>query len=133
MDNLNLGLLVDWPNPGFLLASIPFRLERAVGMNKQFFSSEVQRMVEELLRAHPILRDDHSRLLANVWHRECKRDGLSEKEVLALLAAHKISAAETVSRWSRKLQEDIPALRGKNWLKRTRNRQQDVKQELGYE
>ena len=77
--------------------------------------------VQELLEKHPSLRDDHSRLVVNVWYKELKTFGVditSEvKEVLNLITRN-LTSSETITRTSRLLQETVPELQGRDWNKR---------------
>ena len=77
--------------------------------------------VQELLEKHPSLRDDHPRLVVNVWYRELKTHGInitSEiKDVLTLITKN-LTSSETITRTSRLLQETVPELQGRQWKKR---------------
>ena len=77
--------------------------------------------VQELLEKHPSLRDDHSRLVVNIWYKELKTFGIditSEvKEVLNLITRN-LTSSETITRTSRLLQETVPELQGRDWKKR---------------
>ena len=77
--------------------------------------------VQELLEKHPSLRDDHSRLVVNIWYKELKTFGVeitSEvKEVLNLITRN-LTSSETITRTSRLLQETVPELQGRDWKKR---------------
>ena len=70
--------------------------------------------VQELLEKHPSLRDDHPRLVVNIWYKELKTHGInitSEiKDVLTLITRN-LTSSETITRTSRLLQETIPELR----------------------
>ena len=77
--------------------------------------------VQELLVKHPSLRDDHARLVVNIWYKELKTFGVditSEvKEVLNLITRN-LTSSETITRTSRLLQETVPELQGRDWKKR---------------
>ena len=77
--------------------------------------------VQELLEKHPSLRDDHPRLVVNVWYKELKTHGInitSEiKDVLTLITRN-LTSSETITRTSRLLQETVPELQGRQWKKR---------------
>ena len=77
--------------------------------------------VQELLEKHPSLRDDHPRLVVNIWYKELKTHGInitSEiKDVLTLITRN-LTSSETITRTSRLLQETIPELQGRQWKKR---------------
>jgi len=82
---------------------------------------QARNQVQELLIKHPSLRDDHSRLVVNVWYKELKTFGVditSEvKEVLNLITRN-LTSSETITRTSRLLQETVPELQGRDWKKR---------------
>ena len=77
--------------------------------------------VQELLEKHPSLRDDHSRLVVNIWYKELKTFGVeitsAVKEVLNLITRN-LTSSETITRTSRLLQETVPELQGRDWKKR---------------
>ena len=77
--------------------------------------------VQELLEKHPSLRDDHSRLVVNIWHKELKTFGVeitpAIKEVLTLITRN-LTSSDTITRTSRLLQETVPELQGRDWKKR---------------
>ena len=75
--------------------------------------------VERFLTKYPILRDNDERLMANIW---CSHIGNLEdvdgKEILHMLANHKLPSYESISRCRRKIQEKNPHLRGEKWNER---------------
>ena len=77
--------------------------------------------VQELLEKHPSLRDDHSRLVVNIWHKELKSLGIEIipqiSKVLTLIST-KLTSAESITRTSRLLQETVLELQGRDWKKR---------------
>ena len=74
--------------------------------------------VERLLLDEPTLRDNDSKLVANVWYALIKVEGMSAMEFLRAYADNKITPADTITRARRKMQEDNPDLRGKKWEER---------------
>ena len=77
--------------------------------------------VQILLEKHPSLRDDHPRLVVNIWYKELKTFGIEitdeVKEVLTLIT-NDLTSSETITRTSRLLQETVPELQGRDWNKR---------------
>ena len=87
-------------------------------------------MVIRLLEKYPHLRDDNNRLLATVWNNELHAEGYDSKcisafELLSLIASNTLSKSGSVTRASRKIQEQWPQLRGKRWRER-QSHQKDV-------
>ena len=77
---------------------------------KQLFS--VIDEVEKFLTKYPILRDDDEKLMANIWNSHIGNlEDVDGKEVLSMLANHKLPSYESISRCRRKLQEECPNLR----------------------
>lgn len=71
--------------------------------------------VEKLLISHPELRDDDNRLIATVWYTE----NFNERFIdLDRIAKKMVSQPESIRRVRQRLQEEIPELRGKKYLKR---------------
>lgn len=101
-----------------------------------FFEKDLKDLVRDLLVKYPVLRDNDSRLLANVWAVELKTKfggGLTAHttaEFFVLLAlGDNLTPAETITRCRRKIQEEEPALRGEKWKKR-KERAEDVRMEM---
>ena len=81
-----------------------------------------------------IFRDNDNKLIAIVWHKLLKEVDIDSKEIsgwtlLTHLSKGDLPAPESITRCRRKLQEEIPALRGTTWEKRHK-KQDAVKQEL---
>ena len=93
---------------------------------------QAREQVQELLEKHPSLRDDHARLVVNIWYKELKTFGVditSEvKEVLNLITRN-LTSSETITRTSRLLQETVPELQGRDW-KRRQAHTKKVKREI---
>ena len=81
-----------------------------------------------------IFRDNDNKLIAIVWHKLLGDNGIDTKSItgwtlLTHLSKGDLPAPESITRCRRKLQEEIPALRGTTWEKRHK-KQDEVKQEL---
>ena len=81
-----------------------------------------------------IFRDNDNKLIAITWHKLLEKSGVNTKEItgwtfLTHLSKGDLPAPESITRCRRKLQEEIPALRGTTWEKRHK-KQDEVKQEL---
>ena len=87
--------------------------------------------VRHFLQEYPSLRDDNSRLVANVWYEELKEKDVNiskeAKDILEHVASH-LTSAETITRTSRLLQNKISSLRGDDWKKRQRYNKKYIKQ-----
>ena len=69
--------------------------------------------VTKLLTKYPSLRDNDERLMANIWSSHIGNlEDIDGKEILHMLANHKLPSYESISRSRRKLQETKPYLRG---------------------
>ena len=92
---------------------------------------QARKQVETLLKKHPSLRDDHPRLVVNVWHKELKAFGVEItpeiKEILNLIT-RKLTSSETITRTSRLLQETVPELQGRDWKKRQAHAKRVIKE-----
>jgi len=80
----------------------------------------IKEEIEFLLVNYPILRDDDYRLISNYFAflLEDKIDEMSAKDFLKLFSKGKLPHTESISRCRRKLQEENPKLRGKNYIDR---------------
>tara|TARA_Y100000385_G_C13039266_1_gene614540 strand:- start:791 stop:1174 length:384 start_codon:yes stop_codon:yes gene_type:complete len=85
--------------------------------------------VEDILREYPESRDNDNDLVAKYWHTELsqmKRDEgtrfiLTHREIslfYKVIQSGILSQADTITRARRKIQEEIPALRGEKYNKR---------------
>jgi hypothetical protein len=81
--------------------------------------------VEYLLSKYPETRDSDGALIATFYLNETGGKEIlqnkSAHEFLKLLYKDKLTPASTIIRVRRKLQEQIPALRGKNYEKRQKD------------
>jgi len=95
--------------------------------------SQCAKIVKELLKTSPKLKDNDQQLVANVWYVQARdkhdMDKMTAKEFLHELARGKIMSSESITRCRRKLQEEHTYLRGEKWAERHRI-QKDVKEEL---
>ena len=83
--------------------------------------------VEKFLTKYPVLRDDDEKLMANIWSSHIGNlEDIDGKEILHMLANHKLPSYESISRCRRKLQETCPNLRGDKWYERHK-RAADIK------
>jgi len=72
--------------------------------------------VERLLTKYPLLRDDDERLMANIWGNHLgPLDNISGRDIIRMLAKHKLPSHESISRCRRKIQQMNPKLRGEKW------------------
>ena len=89
-------------------------------------------IVRRYLQRFPELRDNDSRLLANVWSKEVKALGIQSAEfLLKALADGKLTNPESIRRSRQQLQEQHPELRGELY-KEKHAKQITVQKELGY-
>mgnify|MGYP003639668604 FL=1 len=91
-------------------------------------------IVLNLLQNQIGLRDNDSKLLANVWHKHITNLGIDPGRnsaifLLAMLAEGKLPNSESVRRIRQKLQEEFKDLRGVNYAKR-HNQKEKVKEQL---
>ena len=86
--------------------------------------------VKRLLKEHPHLRDSDEKLMANMWYKRIPNvQQQSALNVLGMLANKKLPSYESISRCRRKLQEEDPSLRGKEYNLRHK-RTEEVKEEI---
>jgi hypothetical protein len=88
--------------------------------------------VKHLLTQIPRLRDSDERLMATIWFKhigENKVKTLSAINLLQKLADGQLPSYESISRCRRKIQEEIPGLRGKKWKER-HDAEESVKEEI---
>ena len=93
--------------------------------------------VKTLLEDVPSLKDSDTRLTTHIWFREIEQMGLDPFKIgatdfLKLYAKERLTLAPSIKRARAKLQEDIPALRGKKYYLRKGKIQDQYKQDLGY-
>lgn len=88
--------------------------------------------VEELLKLKEHLRDNDTKLIANLWAREIgieKSKQMTAYDFLEKFSKGELAHPESVMRIRRKLQEEFPELRGKKWEARHK-KQDSVKKQL---
>lgn len=78
----------------------------------------VKDQVKQLLHYYPELRDDDDRLIANIWHRQLKKMKMQSSQCLTAVAKGLLTTPESIVRCRRKLQEELPELRGRKWEER---------------
>jgi hypothetical protein len=98
-----------------------------------FMISKCTKIVEQLLKSSPKLRDNDQQLVANAWYVQVRDkfniETMSAKNLLHELAQGNLMSSESITRCRRKLQEEHTYLRGNKWAERHRM-QKDVKEEL---
>ena len=98
---------------------------------KKLFS--VINEVEKFLTRYPLLRDDDERLMANIWSSHIGNlEDIDGKEILHMLANHKLPSYESISRCRRKIQETKPHLRGDKWSGRHK-RADKIRKEIAHD
>lgn len=82
----------------------------------------MQERVAYMLSRYADTRDDDQKLVTNIWYIEMKAygnpDTMLATDFLALYQQGKLSTADLITRARRKVQEENPQLRGKNWEER---------------
>jgi hypothetical protein len=83
----------------------------------------VSGIVKHLLTVDHRYRDSDNMLMSRIWNNEVERIGHNPKtmtayDFFALYAAGRLSQSNIIERARRKIQEECPELRGKNWEKR---------------
>ena len=92
----------------------------------------IKEIVHDLLVRFPHLRDSDEKLCANIWFGYAAKFNVeTSKGFLGLYAEGKMPNSESITRCRRKIQEEHEALRG-NLYKERQNKQDDVKEQLGY-
>ena len=90
--------------------------------------------VVNLLTKHPSLRDSDERLIANIWHSHIKNvEDVDAVTLLTRFAKGKLPSYESISRCRRKIQQEKPELRGKVYNMRKGKKQDQWRNDLGYE
>ena len=94
--------------------------------------------IEKLLIKSPHLKNSDPKLMATYWFRELEHKGLDAKEITAmdflkLFAESRLTNPETIRRMRAKLQEECPELRGKVYNMRKGKKQDQWRNDLGYE
>ena len=86
--------------------------------------------VKQKLTSHPDLRESNERLFYNYLSDIGYDTSKSIKEFLKDMEMRKIPYIDAIGRTSRKVQEEYPELRGKNWEDRTIRRKEAVIKEI---
>tara|TARA_Y100001951_G_scaffold79740_1_gene67616 strand:- start:345 stop:665 length:321 start_codon:yes stop_codon:yes gene_type:complete len=77
--------------------------------------------VKRLLTKIPRLRDSDERLMATMWFKHIGEDKVKDLTAINLLqklSDGQLPSYESISRCRRKIQEEIPELRGEKWKER---------------
>ncbi len=91
---------------------------------------KINDLVKGLLIKHPHLRDDNFKLTATVWKYEAKNqcDIITKDEFLFAYASGKFTLADSITRVSRKIQQENPNLRGSLWEERQGLKKETINQ-----
>ena len=95
-------------------------------MGKILGGKATKEIIRDLLIKHPHLRDNDSKLLANVWFNTIETLEEEWMDFLAILANGDLVSPESVRRCRQKLQEMHPSLRGELWYKRHQMQEQVI-------
>ena len=92
------------------------------------------KLIRSLLETDDKYKNSDNKLIAIVWHKLLEKGDIDSKEIsgwtlLTHLGKGDLPTPESITRCRRKLQEDIPALRGTAWTSRHK-KQKEVKAEL---
>tara|TARA_R100001443_G_C3299615_1_gene164945 strand:+ start:452 stop:772 length:321 start_codon:yes stop_codon:yes gene_type:complete len=96
----------------------------------------IQEKIKALLSKKEYLRDCDRKLCTHIWYREMLAKNIDIEtfkatDFLRLYAEDKFTTDATIQRLRAKVQEVIPALRGKKYMER-QLKQNKVKDDLGY-
>ena len=95
-------------------------------------ANEQYEMVKELLTKYPDFRDSDAKLMAHVWRKDLgyNLNLMSATDLLNEIAINKkLSSWGSITRYSRKVQELNPDLRGTKY-KEKQEKQEDIKAEM---
>tara|TARA_R100000808_G_C2148051_1_gene156124 strand:+ start:1784 stop:2188 length:405 start_codon:yes stop_codon:yes gene_type:complete len=97
-------------------------------------SKKVGDRVKDLLENYPHLRDNDNKLVATIWKEDIIHAGFKAKSITALHFLHifadgNLTSSSAIRRVRRKLQEELPELRGKIYNKRHKL-EGEVRQEI---
>lgn len=87
----------------------------------------VKNRVRALLEAHPHLRDDDNKLIANIWYQQLTDKEITAERFLMHFSDGKLANTEAIRRARQKLQEQHEHLRGKLYNERHKEKS-NVKQ-----
>ena len=98
--------------------------------------TDIKDTVKALIMQYTDFKDNDNQLVAWIWKLELEALGYPSTNTPAsnffkMMAWGKFTSSETITRVRRKLQEEFPELRGKNYDKR-QAKQSEVKKDLGY-
>jgi hypothetical protein len=98
--------------------------------------TDIKDTVKALMMQYTDFKDNDNQLVAWFWKLEMEKMGYPSSNTptsnfLKLMAWGKFTSSETITRVRRKLQEEFPELRGKNYDER-QAKQSQVKKDLGY-
>lgn len=83
---------------------------------------DIKPKIQHLLQRYPHLRDSDERLIATFWMVELGgQDAIKQMTAYKLLESYvnkHLTSAESIRRMRQKIQEQVPELRGKTYLKR---------------
>jgi len=133
--NLNAGRFdkVDYkngPEPNAITYKQYFKLK---GGKMRFFKN-IRNKVEFYLRERPDLRENDNKLVARIWYDHIKNtspipvDNLSALDLLKDMGEGQLPSYPSIARCRRKIQQDDPTLRGKNYDKRQQSQKNWIKE-----
>ena len=98
---------------------------------------KTKEVVKQLLIDKPHLRDSDNKLIATYWFNELKEKQIDPNKInglefMQMFANSKLTNIKTIERMRRKLQEECPELRGKLYIERKGNIQDQWRKDLGY-
>ncbi len=99
-------------------------------MAVKIITDRVRRILEKNISA----RESDQFLSATIWYNELIDLGIDKETALKLcrlIKDNKLTSFESISRSRRKVQEEVPSLRGRNYFERHRNKTK-IRKELGY-
>lgn len=90
-------------------------------------------LIIKLLTDQPYIRDRDNALIAEIWSKEIAKlenyESLSATDLLCIISCDTLTSPESITRCRRKVQQEIPSLRGE-YYKARHKEQIEVKQEL---
>lgn len=97
----------------------------------------LKKRVMKLLERYPILRDDTSRTIVNIWADDLKKidiniEQITGLEILKMVAQNKLTNSWTIRRYWQKVQEENVLLRGNRFAHRHTVKQKEHRAQLGY-
>jgi hypothetical protein len=91
--------------------------------------------VEHFLKADRTLADNDERLVSSIWHLEVTKLGRDPKKITAedflrLYASGELTSADVITRARRKVEEEVPELRGITWEERQGLKEKTVREKI---